>query len=774
MYDDWMYHSDFQQETPSPAQRLAPPKHRKRAKSILQSVAIDSKNYNARAKTKHSIPEEADVPRRRANSVSSPTKALLSESPAVYPFTRSDMKYFDSFYAEPEVDTVGINAVNDTEFIAFRETVNLHLFSCDKLLQQSDTVLSYVNDLTKGFEDVYKETHSLQETCNELLNEQLRLTSLCDEIDNNLKVFENLESIMRQLNTPGTDLVLKKTFPTLLDQLDEGLIYVEKHKHFKNIEIYQQRFRHCMTRALSLIQVYIQTALKDLENEAYNTKVTNAAAINVFLYAKFEAEADKISKLTNQISLRGESHEEYNELLLDCMRTYFATRYKLLSPQINKNSEESAKDQTKIIQFTRSNLLFYKNLCKQEYKLFNEFFNTGEDTVVEWLGDLCNSLYDTVRQRVIRETDINLLCELTFMLLDYKKEEDGETSSVGSELVQDEMEDDEINFFELFKPILQDVQSRLLFRVQAFVDQEIVRHIPKEQDLYGLSNRRGHKRSKSALGELQGTREFDPETLYKDWYPPMRKAVLLLSQIYQLISSTIFDDLAHRIVHECLGSLQAAHTLAVSRIGKLEADLFLIKHLLLLRQQIMEFDIEYVPAEVQFDFSGLAEVFELVKTEGISLNTSHLLNLAKIGVPKVVNNMFDAKEELYAKLRNAVHDVTEEAVKSVIGSISTGNIDFNKVVEQTRTLREDASKEIPRLRKVMEGYIEDSRTVDILVDSVQDLVIQAYEKYYDQAVVEARKTGASMEGIMEVEGLVAWFGEVNGRLRLERAGEDEL
>lgn len=202
--------------------------------------------------------------------------------------------------------------------------------------------------------------------------------------------------------------------------------------------------------------------------------------------------------------------------------------------------------------------------------------------------------------------------------------------------------------------------------------------------------------------------------------------------------------------------------------------MFLIKHLLLLRQQIMEFDIEYIPAEVQFDFSGLAEVFELVKTEGVSLNTSHLLNLAKIGVPKVVNNMFDAKEELYAKLRNAVHDVTEEAVKSVIGSISTGTIDVEKVVEQTRKLREDASKEVPRLRKVMEGYIEDSRTVDILIDSVQDLVIQAYEKYYDQVVVEARKTGASLEGVMEVEGLVAWFGEVNGRLRLEREGEDEI
>ena len=697
----------------------------------------------------HNIPAEAQVPRRRAFSWS---KGSISELeiypdpeenyPQLYPFTRSERRCMDSLLNicdEPSLDDILL--AHDHDFISFRETTDLHSFSCSQLLDQSDLVLKYVNELNQGFINVQKETSSLQETCNNLLAEQRKLSSLCDDIDKNLKPFTNLEKITRTLNSPGTDLVIRSTFPKLLDQLDEGIEYVQKHKHFKNIELYEQRFRHCMTRALSLIQVYIQGVLRDLENDAFanGAKISNTAAQSVLLYSKFEAESEQILKLTTEIAQRCENHDEYNGLLHDCMRSYFGTRYKLLTPQITKNTEESSKDLRDIVQFARSNLTFYKDMSTQEYNLFFKFFNSGEEAFLDWLADICSSLYDTIRQRVIRETDINMLCELTSLLLSYKEEDQEEEfedmDSVNQNSSDGEVEENNdlqepltIHFFDLFKPVLQDVQSRLLFRVQAYVDQEIVRHVPKEQDIYGLSHRRGTHRKTSSISTDPSkpqsseadsiTREYDPENLFKEWYPPMRKAIAMLSQIYQLVSSSIFDDLAHRIVHECLTSLQAAHTLANTRLGKLEADLFLIKHLLVLRQQITEFDIEYVPADVQIDFSGIAEVFSLVRKEGVTLNTKNLLNLAKISVPKVVNNMFDAKEELYAKVRNSIHDFTEEAVKQIVKSINDSPT-VETALEDTRQLREDAATEIPRLRKMIETYIDEQRTVDILIDSIQ-------------------------------------------------------
>lgn len=633
-----------------------------------------------------------------------------------------------------------LDVANNCQSITFKDTTDLHIFSCSKLLDQSSLVLKYVNELNQGFINVQKETSSLQDTCNSLLAEQKKLQTLCDDIDKNLQPFNSLEMITRKLNSPGTDLVIRSTFPALLDQLDEGLQYVHTHKNFKNIEIYQQRFRHCMTRALSLIQVYFQGVLRDLETEAHNNgaKISNAAAQNILLYSKFSAESGQILKLTSEIARRCENHDEYNGLLNDCMRNYFGTRYKLLTPQLTLNMEESTKDMRDIVQFSRSNLTFYRDLCEQEYNLFQKFFDTGEEAFLDWVTYICGSLYDTIRQRVIRETDINMLCELTTLLLAYKEsgeqEDFDDVDSIGQNSDLDTSEGPDspdairIDFYALFKPVLQDVQARLLFRVQAYVDQEIVRHVPRDQDLYGLSHRRGNQRRNASVTsesakEIKGqTREYDPENLFREWYPPMRKAVALLSQIYQLVSSTIFDDLAHRIVHECLSSLQLAYTLATTRIGRLEADLFLLKHLLILRHQITEFDIEYVPADVRIDFSGLAEVFTLVRTEGVSWNTSNLLNLAQISVPKVVNNMFDAKEELYAKVRNTIHDFTEEAVKQIVKSINK-DPSVETAIEDTRQLREDAATEIPRLRKMIESYIEEQRTVDILIDSIQVSII---------------------------------------------------
>lgn len=726
-----------------------------------------------------------------------------------------------------------IDIANNFQYITFRETTKMHLHSCSQMLDQSSVVLKFITKLDAGFSSVQKETQSLQETCNNLVQEQKNLSQTYENIDKNLEIFNNLEVVTKALNAPGSNLVVKDSFPGLLDKLDEGLVYVEKHKKFKDIERYQQRFRHCMTRALSLIQVYFQSILRNLATEIQDqsNKITNASAISVLLYSKFEAESSQLLKLTTEISKRVKANSEYEGLLNDCMKAYFSTRLRLLTPKIYKNLDESIKDPRDIVQFTRSLLSFYKDLCTQEYDLFQKIFQGADAAFMDWLVDLCSTLYDGVRQRIIREGDIGFLCELASLLLSYKEDDEDEDNedlmsednvamrwSANSinplspksptappnvlndnqqhflEQQQQQQPHYSIDYFELFKPILQDVQARLLFRVQAYVDQEIVRHVPTEDDLHGLSGRRKNKKgSKSSQSLTRSSSaatasEFDVDNIFIAWYPPMRKAISLLSQINQLVNSTTFDDLAHRIVHECLISLESAQKLAVTRLGRIEADLFLIKHLLILRNQILEFDIEYVPSDVHIDFSGISEVISLVRQGGVSLNRNHLLNLAKISVPKVVNNMFDAKEELYAKLRNTIHSFTEEAVQLIIKPITDPKCSPATALEDTRQLRENATNEIPRLRKLMlDNYIDDTRTVDILIDSIQDLVIQSYEKYHEQIIAQARKTntenvsneeseGAAgeIDGLMEVEGLIAWFADIVGSLhRDQNIIEDE-
>lgn len=72
----------------------------------------------------------------------------------------------------------------------------------------------------------------------------------------------------------------------------------------------------------------------------------------------------------------------------------------------------------------------------------------------------------------------------------------------------------------------------------------------------------------------------------------------------------------------------------------MDGQLFTIRHLLILKEQIAAFDIEYVHPEVGFDFSAVTGAFTEAREKG-ALNG--IYKLAANGMPRVVENMLDAK-----------------------------------------------------------------------------------------------------------------------------------
>jgi hypothetical protein len=770
MFDDYMYHADVYSRPNGGANsgdsgknndtNSRPVVGRRRGRSILQSVATDTIHQSPAPSSgrKVKFPPKAEVPRRRANSIHLERKGKRDSGikSKTFPLTEREMQEYEErkhrwMHDDFDVDIVNgfdeLDLANNYDYIEFRETANAYSHSCNELLKQADRVMNYLDELSLGFAYVQKQTSTIEEASGSIVKQQSHLDSLSKNVEENLLVFTNLEKALRMLHSPGSDLVTKHRFKDLLADLDVGLDYVNKYTNFKDIDLYQMRYRQCMTRALTLAQTYFNNQIRDIMNQIQHqisSKSLNPTTQSALLYAKFENEASRLKEVTDHIAVRCDAHEEYNGLYEECLKTYLSARYKLVNPMVYKKFEEFASDPRNLVQLSRSCLSFYRQLCGDEKNLFDKFFSNGDNYFREWLSDLCDPLYDTLRQRIIRETSIDNLCELTSMLLSYDNSGDEEKDS--------------INYAYVFQPVLHDVQSRLVFRVQTYIQSDIVQYVPKPED---LSEMGGH-RKKDIEEEKNDEDSFNTETLFKGWYPPMRKAITLLSQIYQLVKSTVFDDLAHRIVHECMESLQKAQTLAVSRLGAIEAHLFFIKHLLTLRTQIMGFDIDYVPAEVLVDFSGLQEVFSKVRQEGVSFSGSGLLNLAKASVPKVVNDMFDAKEELYAKLKNSIHEFTEVSVQSIVKSI-LDNPDPKTAVEKTRQLRQDATTEFPRIRGIIETYIDDERTIDILIDSIQDLVIQTYDTY-QQTILSMVKSPEDVDGMMEVDGLISWLGDIVGKL----------
>lgn len=769
MYDDWAYRDTYQVST----QPESPRTTRARAHSLLQSVALD-KNTQIVDDGKSKDPPRAEVPRRRAYSLLGSAKnndladfAVTKPHILYPPSTKEKEALLDNSSWLEDLDTSTdldvLRAANNQKYQTFVDSATITAYACENLLKDSEKVTEFLNKLSANFDYVRKETEAFEEVSEALMSEQVRLGDLATQIEEHLKIFNSLDSATRILNLPGSDLVTRKNFKALLQDLDKGLEYSSEETHLKDIDLYAMRYRQCMTRAMSLIQDYICKKLRDLAGSVQKqlsakgalNEDANSSALAALLYAKFENESSRIKDLSEMISERSDNNTEYQELYAQCLRTYLGIRYKLISPVILRDLDNVAKDPRDIVTVSRTSLSFFRDMFSKERSLYIKFFGYEEfeqDAFQNWLMDLSEPLYDTLRKRTIRELDISRLCELTSVLLLFDNEENSESAT--SELGP------------LFKPILYDVQSRLVFRVQTVVDQSIVRYTPTTDDLSTVSHRK-----KSSTKEVKAS-NFDAIDLLDGWYPPMKIAISLLSQIYQLVNSAIFDDLAHRIVHECIVSLEKLQALAKLRLGNMDSWLFMIKNYLMMRAQITEFDIESIPAEVQVDFSGIQDVVNALRTEG--LNSLNLLKLAQAGVPKVINNMFDAKEELYAKLKNSIHSFTEQAVQSIVGPLAKPDSELLKTaVDDTREVRGLSTSHFPKIREMIEVYIEDIRTIDILIDSIQDLVVQAYDSYYNR-LLKLNPSAEQLDGIMDVDGFNSWLGGIVMSLHHHHAGEGDV
>ena len=111
--------------------------------------------------------------------------------------------------------------------------------------------------------------------------------------------------------------------------------------------------------------------------------------------------------------------------------------------------------------------------------------------------------------------------------------------------------------------------------------------------------------------------------------------------------STVFDDLAHQVVHVCISSLLKATEMIKTKKSLADGQLFLLKHLLLLKEQIVAFDIEFVQPDVDIDFSSVTSTFWEIREKGSLFNPNNLLKLVQNGMPRVVENMLDAKVVSY-------------------------------------------------------------------------------------------------------------------------------
>ena len=668
----------------------------------------------------------------------------------------------------------------------------------DSLLASTTATLNELSEISAAFRTVDSQTKAFQKQTANVLGDQKKHEATAEAIAENLQYYEPLERITRRLNAPGAgSLARSKDFSDMLVTLDECIDYMQTHPTHKEAETYRSRYRLLLTRALTLVRNAFMSSVRETTTEVAGriaAKQLNDTTQSALLYAKFRVGAADMKELGLEIHKRANppadaqpgEEAEYQSLMNELHASFAACRGRLILPIIQKRLAEigQAPSSRDLVQFARASISYIRGICLDEFELWGEWFHSQRG-LYDFLESICEPLYDHLRPRIVHESRLSKLCSLVTLLQTRYMHDDEEDGA--PDLTQ-------LDFSLLIQPALEDTQTRLLFRAQAILRDEIENYKPAPADLEYPRNTSRPPTSTTAGAPLSGRRGKPPSTpnlkspefvdedlsdtetssfswslasrsavLLQNTYPTLPKAIRLLSRIYRLVNSSVFDDLAHQIVHQTTLSLTSASATISAKSSPADGQLFLLRHLLLLKSQIVAFDIEFVTPDISFDFSGLGNTFYELRERGGLFNYRNWLRLFSTGglLPRVVENMLDAKVELDGRLRNVINEFTRGFAENMTAGLpmkepgsGRGGKDKTKVEDAVGATREKVEKEVPILRAKLEQYLDDQRTRETLVAAVEDQVVQIYETFFDQYVDstangngKANETAAGKRGI---------------------------
>ena len=694
---------------------------------------------------------------------------------------------FDALFSSLED---GLVEKSDVTYETYQGQVELFESHLQNALSSTTDSLALLATLSASFRAVEAQTHAFRQRCDSLISEERRLTKLADDVEENSRYYAFLEPMTRRLNAPGAaNLVKSHDFPNMLSNLDNCLAYMESHPKHKESATYRSRYRLLLTRALTLVRHHFTKSLGDIAadiSKRIQSEQLKETTHSALLYAKFRVPAPELKVLGLEIQKRAVPtpddvdagrEPEYAGLMRELYQSYSATRGRLMLPLVSRKMAElgTTPQQADVLEFAKASISFMRGITLDEHELWFEWFET-DGALYDFLESLMEPAYDYLRPKIIHEIKLEKLCELCstiqgrYMDVDSEADDDTEHETI-SPLANGKPLGRKLDFASLVQPALEDAQTRLVFLALTALRDGIENYRPKPEELdWPKSSFNPNTNAAKNGPALSGTRtavldtsatavgneEIDdtesmiskrftpnePRGKGRQWYATLRKAMWLLRRIYRLVNSTVFDDLAHRIVHSTIHSLISVSQQISSKKTPEDGRLFLITHLLHLKQQIVAFDIEFVPPEVEFDFSSVTNTFYEFRDRGALWNPASWMRLVGGAVgggllPKVVENMLDAKAELDGRLRTVINDFVNGYANHITAPVEPSTVSQAKAKQQfdalkaVRTVRGLAEKDVPLLRAQLSEYIDDARTRETLVAAVRDQVMMSYEDFFD-------------------------------------------
>ncbi|PIA25125.1 hypothetical protein AQUCO_12500027v1 [Aquilegia coerulea] len=597
--------------------------------------------------------------------------------------------------------------------------------------------------------------------------EKQRLIEFAEALRSKLNYFDELENVATNFYSPNMR-VGNGHFLPLLKRLDECISYVERNPQYAESSVYLVKFRQLQSRALGMIRSHVLSVLKSASSQVLAVIRGNGAAVSEgveasVIYVRFKAAASELKPVLMEIESRS-SRKEYAQVLAECHRLYCEQRLSLVKGIVHQRISEFAKKEA-LPSLTRSGCAYLMQVCYLEHQLFDHFFPSSSEDVTSLaplIDPLCTYLYDTLRPKLIHEANLDFLCELVDIL---KVEVLGEQLSKRSESLA--------GLRPTLHRVLADVHERLTFRARTHIRDEIANYFPFDEDLDYPG------KLERSVETLSGTTSPEENVdVFKSWYPPLEKTLSCLSKLYRCLEPAVFTGLAQEAVEVCSTSIQKASKLIAKRSSPMDGQLFLIKHLLILREQIAPFDIEFSVTHKELDFSHLLEhLRRILRGQASLFDWSRSTSLARTLSPRVLESQIDAKKELEKNLKSTCEEFIMSVTKLVVDpmlsfvtkvtavkvALSSSNQEQkpdsvlakplknqafatpDKVAELVQTVGVSIQQELPKVMAKLKLYLQNSSTRTILFKPIKTNIVEAHLQL--QSLLKSEYSDEEMKNI---------------------------
>eukprot|EP00403_Amphidinium_massartii_P022450 CAMPEP_0178399632 /NCGR_PEP_ID=MMETSP0689_2-20121128/15378_1 /TAXON_ID=160604 /ORGANISM="Amphidinium massartii, Strain CS-259" /LENGTH=887 /DNA_ID=CAMNT_0020020411 /DNA_START=107 /DNA_END=2766 /DNA_ORIENTATION=- len=575
---------------------------------------------------------------------------------------------------------------------------------CSGTCDQLSGLLERLTELEHERQEVVRKTTALHEECEHMVRDQEQLGASAEAIAERLDLFDRVADVARVLDQ-GNTATSHPDFGSVLDQLDGSISFLEAHPEFCQSQAYLHQFEHLRNRACIAIRSAVQKSLEksqaQVEQQVKEQADEGFADTQVF-YARFKAAALNYKPLMGLLHKRIEAHETYAVTLEELEGFYTHLRIRLVSPPVTAHLQTMIhKDLPahNLAPATQTAANYILDLSHFERQCFEAYFELRQpqEALRVLLETVAELFYKMVRPIVLTCESIDTLREMAQCLQTDIMEPNQKSSRAG----------DLVPVLGVVFRLLKDVQEKLIYRVEIYIRGDIRGCVTSVEDV-------NYPAMLYPLDPTKAGEDMDARDFQRGWFPSLRRTLDILAKIYTVVEISTFQGLAQEAVDVCLASLKQASQLLLQRqlkdrrdafetlVRVMDSQLFLIKHLLILREQVSSFECDLIISEKYFDFSNFWDALHLKLPEG-------LLGILK---PKLCQSQVDSKKDIETELKNACEVLVTNVIAHITQPLATLNSQIGSFLAQTAdrvSLRDQPFMSLDKLRETTAAFLSNVR-----------------------------------------------------------------